>query len=66
MVQKTMVKRNLLNISSLYYYDKDIFNRPKLEYKARDYYEHEYKEEFDNLEPRELSEDFLKSLLLLN
>tara|TARA_B100000963_G_scaffold356896_1_gene377976 strand:- start:1178 stop:1813 length:636 start_codon:yes stop_codon:yes gene_type:complete len=44
-------------------YDKDIFNRPKIEYKDRDYYEHEYKEEFDNLETRELSDDFLKSLL---
>ena len=44
-------------------YDREFFNRPKLEYKASDYYEHEYKEEFDNLEPRELSEDFKKSLL---
>jgi len=47
------------------FYKQEIITRPQITYKASDYYHQEYKDEFDLLETRELSVEFLKSLLEL-
>jgi hypothetical protein len=47
------------------FYKKDLIDRPQITYKASDHYIQEYNEEFDLLETRELTDEFLRSLIEL-